>query len=399
MATFTFLGFDNEGRRIAGARNFSKKEDAEKYLEKKGWVPQGIFASKTKYSSSQFSGVSPKELSIFCRQMSVMYISQITIMEGLLLLAEQTENKQLKKALLEIHERMNEAYAFRDSISMYPHIFGAYLINMVMIGEDSGSLDSVFSRMANYFEKEDKVKKKLKSAIAYPLVLTVLMVAIVMLLIIKILPMFQHTLETMGGTMPVATRMIFTAANFISEYAWAIAVAVGAAIILALASTRSEKGRAFKDKLKITAPISSFVNSRVITARYSRGLSILLKSGVQLLNAMESIATLIDNKFLEEKFKEAFLKVKEGESLVGVLKEINFFPPLFLRMVAIGHDTGHLDEMLDKTANIFDDEVDEAVEKITLMVEPALIIMLSIVVGIILLSVMLPMISIMNAIG
>jgi type IV pilus assembly protein PilC len=203
----------------------------------------------------------------------------------------------------------------------------------------------------------------------------------------------------MGGQMPAATRAIFSGASFIAKYAWVIGAVIAGLAVLALAFKRAEAGKSFFDSLKITAPGFKYVNSRVITARYSRGLSILIKSGVQVLNAMDSISSLIENRVLENRFQEAFQKVKEGEPLQVALKETGFFPPLFIRMAAIGNDTGHLDEMLDRAANIFDEEVDEAVERIAQMIEPSLIIALSVVVGIILLSVMLPMISIMNAIG
>ncbi|MDR2749949.1 MAG: type II secretion system F family protein, partial [Clostridiales bacterium] len=347
MATYTFLAFDEEGHRVCGAKKFSKIEQAQAYISKNGWTGPEIFESRTKYKEGAYKSCSPKELAIFCRQMSVMFISQITVMEGLQLLSEQSENKELKTALSEMRLRMDEAHPFRDAMGMYPHIFGSYLLNMVVIGEVSGTLDSVFSRLGAYFEKEGRIRKKLKSAVTYPLVLSVLMAAIILLLIIKIIPMFQSTLATMGGQMPAATTAIFSAASFLAQYAWIFGAVIAAIVVFSIIFSRTEKGKAFFDRLRISVPGFKYVNSRVITARYSRGLAILLKSGVQVLNAMDAISSLVENRVLEGKFQQAFLKVKEGEPLQTALKDTGFFPPLFIRMATIGNDTGHLDEMLE----------------------------------------------------
>ena len=399
MPTFTYKGINAEGRRVCGSCSYPTQALAEEYLQKRELTGISVFASKTKYSSGLYSVVAPKELSIFCREMSVMFFSHITLMEGLQLLREQSENKQLKVAIGEVYDHMGAGFTFAEAMGMYDHIFSAYLLNMITIGETSGTLDSVFSRMAEYFDKEYRIRKKLKAAVTYPLLLTVLMGAILVLLIIRILPMFERTLSSMGGEMPLATNIIFAVANFLGSYALIILIAIAAVVFLYVLYVRTDKGRMWLDKTKLSFPVSRFIQTRILTARFSRSLAILLKSGVQLLNAMEDITVLMDNKHLEIKFAAALRQIKEGRNLPEVLGEIGIFPPLFLKLVTVGNTTGHLDEMLDRSAGILDEEVDDAVERITVTIEPALIIVLSVVVGVILLSVMLPMISIMNAIG
>jgi type IV pilus assembly protein PilC len=225
------------------------------------------------------------------------------------------------------------------------------------------------------------------------------MSAIIILLIVKILPMFEATLTSMGGAMPISASIIFRIAGFISQYSVVLIGSAAVMIIIAAVYLRTEKGQMIQDKLKITAPVFRYVNTRILTSRYARGLSILLKSGVQLINSMREIVKLVNNAYLEERFVDAAVKIKNGEELDDVLSEMNVFPPLFIRLVTIGYSAGRLDEMLEKSAVIFDEEVDRAIERITLTVEPTLVIILSIIVGVILLSVMLPMIGIMNAIG
>ena len=344
-------------------------------------------------------GVNYNELAVFCRMMSVVIISHLPLTEGLKLISEQTGNKALRLALNEMNQFMETGYTFSQSISKYPHIFGSYALNMIAVGEAGGALDDVFGRLSMYYDKEDKIKRKLKSAISYPLVLTVFMAAIIVLLIVKILPMFESTLESMGGSMPISESVIFKTAHFLSSYSFVFIGSAAILFIIAAIYLRTKNGRLIKDKLKISAPIFKYVNTRIITSRYARGLSILLKSGIHLVNAMQDIISLVNNSYLEKQFNNAVTRVKDGEKLDDVFNDMEVFPPLFIRLVTIGHITGRLDEMLERSAGIFDEEVDHAIERITLSVEPALIIILSIVIGIILISVILPMIDIMNAIG
>ena len=399
MPTFTFRAYDSENVRVYGARKADSEDTVQKYAEGKGYTSVSVFKSETAYRAGIYKLASPKELSIFCRQMSVLFFSQITLMEGVVLLSEQTENKNLKTALLEIHALMEQGYTLSESMGMYPHIFGAYLLNMVSIGETSGTLDIVFGDMSDYFDKESKLRKKLASAVTYPAILSVMMGAIVLLLILKILPMFGDILRSMGGEMPAVTKAMISISGFIVAYLPVIVAVIVLIVIAITAYSRTEKGAIWFDKMKLNAPIAKFINRRVITSRFARSMAILLKSGVQLVNALEETKAIIDNKYLEKTFNEIINKVKEGMDLDAALKELGIFPPLFLKMVFIGQTTGHIDNMLDKSAVMFDEDVDEALEKMTVMLEPILIIVLSIVVGIILVSVMLPMISIMNAIG
>lgn len=399
MITFTFIAYNGEGLKVCGAKSCASEESLKEYLDKNGLSNYKYFKSKTKYKKDNFKNISSKELSIFCRQMSVIFFSQITLMEGVLLLSEQSENEQLKIALCEIYEHMSYGYTFAESIGMYDNIFGKYLINMIFVGETSGTLDNIFSIMSNYFEKEDIMRRKIKSAVMYPAILAVLMGVIILFLILKILPMFQETLYKMGHDIPNITKVILNASNFINNYLIYFVI-VAAAIILAFSYyIKTEKGRIRFDKLKVTVPISKYIYARIITARFSRCLSILLKSGVQLLNALDETRSLIDNVYIDEKFSKSVAKIKAGNDLSDSLSDMKLFPPLFLKIVMIGQATGHLDDMLDKSAAVFDSEVDESLERFRVMIEPILIIILSVIVGIILVSVMIPMISIMNNIG
>jgi type IV pilus assembly protein PilC len=331
--------------------------------------------------------------------MSVLFFSHITLIEGVSILIEQSDNKQLKQALTEVYAFMEKGFTLAEAMSMYGHIFTSYMLSMVVIGEKSGTLDTVFSLLSDYYDKESKIRKRIKSAITYPAILTALMAAIVVLLIVRILPMFGDILDSMGASMPAMTAGILGGGAFLATYglffiAGIIIIALGCIIYF-----RTEKGQYNYDRIKFRIPAYRFIACRVITSRFARSLAILFKSGVQLLNALEDVTVLMGNKYLEEKLKSAVEKAKNREEISEVLKEIGIFPALFIKMFNIGERTGNLDEMLEKSASVFDEEVDDAVERFTQMLEPVLIIVLSLVVGAILLSVVLPMITVMNAIG
>lgn len=396
---FTFSAFDKDGKRVCGASNLKSENAVMSHLQKKDLSAIKIHTSLTRYVFNSYQNVSAKELSIFCRQMSVMFFSQITVSEGVQLLSEQTDNKQLKIALGEIYEHMSNGYSFAEAMQMYENIFSSYLLCMITIGETTGTLDKVFTDLADYFDKEHKMMKKVRSAVAYPAVLTALMGAIVLFLILKILPMFQETLNSMGGDIPEITKIILSVSLFLKYLAPYIVLFIIAAVIVLGFYSRTKQGKLIFDRLVISMPFLRSIYSKLITARFSRSLGILLNSGVLPLNSLNEIIPLINNKYVEKQFKNSISDIKNGSGLSEALSNVSILPPLFLRMLRIGQTSGNLDDMLMKSAVIFDDEVDDALQRLTLLLEPLLIIILSVIVGIILVSVMLPMISIMNKIG
>ena len=399
MPTFLYTGVNAQGYPANGAMKAADTNEVKNHLESREISANTIFESETTYKQGLYALVSPSELALFCKQTSVLFYSHMTLMEGMKLLGEQNDNKNLKITLNEMYDIMDQGYTFATAANMYTHIFPTYLLNMITIGEQSGTLDNIFQTMSGYYEKEAKLRKRLRSAVAYPAMLSVLMIAIILLLILRVLPMFNSILTDMGEELPVATALIFGASNFLNKYVWIMAIVIAAAVVGILYYIRTPKGKIWYDRFKLNSVFSKYISRRSITARVARSLGLLIKSGVQLLNAMEIITPLVENKFLEDKFVKATEEIRDGKDLAEAFSEIGIFPPLFIRMIVIGQKAGHLDEMLDKSSSVFDDEVDDAIERLTVMIEPILIIILSIIVGIILLSVMLPMIDIMSVIG
>ncbi len=398
LSTFLYKGFTSEGTKTGGARKFNTVGEMEEYVKTLDLEGVEVFESKTKYNTMLYKYVDAKELSIFCKQMSVVFFSYITLMEGITMLADQSDNEELKIALTEIHDFMDKGYTFAETIAMYDHIFGKYLIKMIFIGEGSGNLDVIFADMSNYFDKESSIRKKIKSAVTYPLVLSIMMLAIIIFLIKAILPMFDSMLTSMGADIATPTQMIIGFTTFFSNYGIIVLILILMVIVSFKFYANTEKGSLAYDKLKTNLPGVKYITARVITTRYARSLAILLKSGIQVVSAIEQSIVLVDNTYLNQKFVTAYEKIKDGADLASTLEEIGIFPKLFIKMIIIGQSTGNLDVMLDKSSSLFEDEVDDAIDRTTKLIEPILITVLSLIVGIILISVIVPMINIMRAI-
>jgi len=340
-----------------------------------------------------------KELAVFSRQMSLIINSDISIAEGIDMIRTQTEDARLKNALDGIRGIMDGGISFSRAFSEQIGYFPQYLINMVTVGEESGTLDVVFAQMADYYEKDNRTRRKVGAAVTYPVILSVLMLGVIALLLLRILPMFDSILTGMGGTTPALTRGMMAFSAFLGQYILVVLIAIALLVLLIYVLGRTNAGRALGDRIKLMIPIYSMIQRRVITARFARSLAILLKSGVQLLPALETMDSLIENRYVTQRFIQARERVASGASLANELNGLNIFPPLFLRLLIIGQATGNMDEMLFKAAALFDEDVDDALEKLTTAIEPFLIIILAAIVGVILFSVMLPMINIMSSIG
>lgn len=340
-----------------------------------------------------------RELAIFCQQMSVVISSDITILEGVLMLAQQAENRKLRMVLTSVYADMKHDVPFSKAMARHKGFFPAYMLNMLIIGEQSGSLDSTLMRLADYYEKESKIRRKLRTAATYPIVLTVLMVAVILLLIIRILPSFSDILTSVGGEVPPLTQGVLNLGKFFETHGVEIA-AVAAGVILVLVIFFSTKGGKYVwSALVMHLPVARTVFMRIVTARFARGLAIQLKAGIPISTALSMIDTLMDNPYVIKKFAQAREDLQDGMDFYDALDSMRLFPPLFMRMTLIGQKTGNLDVMLTRAAGLFEDEVDSSLEKLVTAVEPTLIIILSLVVGVILLSVMLPMINIISSIG
>ena len=366
---------------------------------------KGFFTTELKEKAKSVSlfsfadKVNKRDLAVFCRQLSVIINSGVTIIEAIGILADQVEKKSFREVLQMVGDDVQKGKLFSQSMNEFPAVFPEFLRNMIRVGEASGTLDEIMDKMADYYENEDKINRKVKSAMTYPIILGVMTVGVVALLMIMVLPMFSSVLAEMGGEMPGITKVLMSISAFMVKNIVFIALALFLIIVGFASYIRTETGRLRFDAFKLKFPLSRSITVKTITSRFARSMGILLRSGIQIINAMDIMTNLIGNRAVEEKLRQSSEEVQQGRGIAGSLARVGIFPPLLIHMVEVGESTGELDQMLTRTSTFFDDEVEAAIAKMTTMIEPVMIVLLAGIVGVILLSIFLPMLNIMNAVS
>jgi len=391
MPVYRYVAKNLKGETMDGEYEAVSLDALEQMLRTKGYF---LVESRVKGSeftlSGMYSKINAKDIAVFCRQFAVILNSGITILEAVGILRDQASKKRMREILDDVYNELQKGRVLSEAIMPYDDLFPEFMKNMIRVGEASGSLDTILNQLADYYENDYKIRRKIKSAMTYPAILGVLTVAVVILLMVAVLPMFSDMLTVTVFLMSVSRFMVDNLLLII-----AIAIVL---IILFSYYIRTEGGRLWFDGLKLRLPVVKNTVLKTVTARFARSMSILLKSGIPIVNAMKIMQDLIGNRAVEEKFRGATDEIQEGKGIAGPMRRLEIFPPLLIHMIVVGESTGELDEMLGRTAGFFDEEVEEAIEKAVSMIEPAMIIIMAAIIGVIILSVMLPMVSIMETV-
>lgn len=340
-----------------------------------------------------------EDISLFSRQLALVADSDISLQDGLAIISEKSDNKHIKKISGEIIKNLNKGISFYDSIKEYDTKLGSLFIEMAGIGERSGNLPTMLERVADSIDKDIETRQKLRSAVVYPTILSVLMLAVIVLLLVYVMPMFDEILTSLGGEMPGITKGIMNFGFFLSDNILWIILAVAVIILLYVITKITKKGRVWTDYLKLRMPIIRKIESANVASRFSRNLSMLLKSGMNLTLSVEMLKAITYNKYIANKLDGIIQMLGKGSKPDIAFEELKLFPSLLVKLFSVANETGHMDVMLDKAANIMEKSGDEQMERLTTVLEPLLIIILSLLVGFILISVILPVTGIMNAIG
>lgn len=336
---------------------------------------------------------------LFSRQLALALSSDISITEGLDIIRSKSDDALLIKALEEMSAKIYMGYSFGDAIKEQEEIFSSFYVNMVTIGEESGNLVQVLEQIAQNYERDMATVKKVKQAITYPLILTCLMFGVIILLITEVMPMFDRVLQSLGGDMPTVTKWILQTGLFLKSYGWVILIILAVLGLAIFYYQKTEKGRFFFDKSKFYLPVQKELTSSILAARFARNLGLLLKSGMPINMALEMVHPIISNDYLARKIEAGIKEVNEGRGLDEVIGKLDLFPNLLNKLFAVGVATGQMDNALLRAADEMDRDIDDRLVRLTSVLEPMLIIILSLIVGAILISVVLPVISIMNNIG
>ena len=339
-----------------------------------------------------------KDISLFCKQMSVMLESGIPLNNAVDILEQQATSKNLKSSLKIVSKNLKEgsqlSKAMLDQEGMFPDL----LIRMVQAGEKTGKLDEVLEKMSEHYNKELKTSRQIRGAMIYPAVLAFLAVGAVLALLYVVIPSFSGIFEQSGMAMPLPTRIVLAASNFVRSYWYILFGVTGILVFLFLRYRSTEAGRYQLDRLKLNLPVIKGPMQKIVTARFASTLAILTSAGIPLVEAIESAAATTNNAVVIEKMKIANEGLQKGERLTGMITSTGLFPPMMLSMVKIGEESGSLESMLVKTSDYYEEELETAIKQLLSLLEPAMIIVMGVIIGGIVASVMLPMFELAHAV-
>ena len=343
--------------------------------------------------------VGGKEMAIFTRQFATMIDAGLPLVQCLDILGLQQENPTFKKVILKIKEDVESGSTFADALSKHPKIFDDLFVNLVAAGEVGGMLDTILSRLADYIEKAMKLAKKIKGAMVYPSTILAVAVVVTVVLLVYVIPIFAKMFSDFGQTLPAPTQFVLALSDFTRRYFLLVIVFIFLLVAAFRWYYRQETGRRNVDRLLLRLPVVGSLLQRIAVARFSRTLGTMVSSGVPILESMDIVAKTAGNKIIEEAILKARASISEGKTIAEPLAESKVFPPMVTQMVAVGEATGALDAMLNKIADFYDDEVDAAVEAMTALLEPILMVFLGVVIGGLVIAMYLPVFKLAGAVG
>lgn len=345
-----------------------------------------------------FNHVSMKDLAVFCRQFYTMLNSGVTIIKCLDILQQQTEKKKLRFAIRDVYESVQKGATLSEGLRKQREVFPELLYNMVEAGEVGGSLDTVMNRMAIHFEKESKIRNKVKATMVYPIVLSFITIAVVVFMVVVVMPTFIGMFESSNTVLPLPTRMMLGLSNAIKGYWYFIFLGIFLLVYIVRKYLKSDKGRLAWDKLKIRLPIIRGTVIKLNVTRFTRTLATLLTSGIRLMQALDVVAKVVGNKVVTNAIFSAREDMRRGMDLATTIRRIGIFPPMVDSMIRVGEESGTLDEILDRTADFYDDEVEVALQRMVSLLEPIMIIIMALIIGFIVISIAMPLFDIINTV-
>jgi len=343
--------------------------------------------------------VNEKSIVVFARIFSTMIDSGLPLIQCLDLLAQQETNKTFAKIITAIKEDIEGGASLTDALKKYPQIFDELFVNLIAAGESGGILDVILGRLSTYMEKAMKLKRKVKGALTYPISVLVISIGVVSLLLLKVIPVFQKMFSDMGGALPAPTQFLVNASEFMQHYFVYMIAAVIAAIFGFKQFYRTEKGMVLVDRALLKLPVFGPLLKKVAVAKFTRTLSTMMSSGVPILDGLAIVSRTSGNKIVEEALMNTRRSISEGKTIAEPLEASGLFPPMVVQMIAVGEHTGALDTMLAKIADFYDDEVDAAVNAMTALLEPFMMVFLGGVVGGMIIAMYLPIFQMASVVG
>lgn len=341
-------------------------------------------------------GISIKELTIFCRQFAIMINAGVSVIDCLEVLKEQSYTSYFKKVLARVYEDVKSGLLLSEAMAKHKRVFPEYFRSMTYVGEVGGVLDKVMVSVADYYETDHKIRAKVKSALAYPVVLFFLTVVVLAVLTMYVIPTFKTSLAVMDVPMPGITLMMFNISEFFLAKWKEILIVIFAVVAFFILLGKTKRGKYFYDTLKIRIPFLKKIQVATVTSRFARGFGLLVESGMDIVDALDVMANLMGNKNIERRFRMAIEDVKQGVRLALALDKYKIFPQLLIQMIAVGENTGAMDEVLLKSCDHFDSEVQNALNSATTMIQPIILIIMGGAIAVVFISIYAPILSIMQ---
>jgi general secretion pathway protein F len=400
MPVFEYKALDGEGKKISGLITADGPTSARLKLSRDRIFTTQIKESKETAKKSfaetlpsffpGFKRINPAEVSTALRQLATLVSSGLPHLDCLNGLIDQTERPQLKKIFTQIREAVVEGSSLSNAMAAHPAIFSQIHVNMVRAGETGGALDIILKRLADFSERRIKLRKKIEAAMTYPIFLLLISSIIILFLMSFVMPKVIGIFKGMELALPWSTLALIRITHFMKNFWWLVCLGVIAIIVGISAWIKTERGRRFWDRLRLHLPLLGKLHHKAVIARFTRTLSTLLKSGIPLVDALEVSRLSMGNRILEDAIKETATHVGEGQDLATPLKKTAGFPPLVIQLIRAGEQSGELEGMLEKAAEVYEDEVESTIASLTSIIEPGIIVMMGFIVGFMVMAILLP---------
>ena len=402
MPDYVWRGVNRKGKKKKGEMEADSENFVRLTLRRQGIEPTKIKPKpKDVFENVKFlqPKVTEKDIVVMTRQFATMIDAGLPLVQCLEILFSQQENKTFKRILKNIKEDVEEGSTFADALKQHPEVFDDLFVNLVAAGEIGGILDIILNRLAAYIEKAAKLKKKVKGAMTYPIVVMVIAVLVVAVILIFVIPVFQSMFADFGKALPVPTQIVVAMSHFVKNYILYIIVGFVLLIFAFRRFYKTEKGRALVDKVVLQIPVFGMLLRKVAVAKFTRTLGTMISSGVPILDSLDIVAATAGNMTIEEAIRETRQSISEGRTIAEPLADSEVFPSMVVQMISVGEATGALDTMLGKIADFYDDEVDAAVDALTAMLEPFMMVFLGGTIGGLVVSMYLPIFQMAGAMG
>ena len=404
MPKFQWEGKTRTGQAQKGEMEAPNEAAVTAQLRRKGIMPSKVkVRGKGLDMEIKIPGLEPKvttkDLVVFTRQFATMIDAGLPLVQCLDILSRQQDNKTFKNILLNVKESVESGSTFADALKKHPKAFDELYVNLVAAGEVGGILDTILNRLAAYIEKALKLKKQVKSAMTYPATIIGIAIVVISVILVFVIPAFEKMFRDFGGALPMPTQIVINLSNFVQDY---ILVIIGAIVVLIFAFKKiyaTPKGRDKIDNWALKLPIFGILIRKVSVAKFTRTLGTMISSGVPILDGLEIVAKTAGNKTVEKAIYRVRQSISEGKTIAEPLEKSGVFPPMVCQMIAVGEQSGAIDTMLNKIADFYDDEVDDAVANLTAMMEPLLMLFLGTTVGGLVIAMYLPIFKLAGTVG